>query len=93
MERIHIYNEPPDIETLRRIARLLPNGVKDLISTRGRKYRELGLAGKELSDEEWFSWIEKEPWLLRRPIITDGAKALVGYSEKGLQEFIADIER
>ena len=37
---------------------------------------------KELSDEEWLDWIEKEPRLLRRPILTDGERVLVGFNEK-----------
>ena len=43
---------------------LLPGGVADLISTRGRAYRELGLADKSLSPQEWLDMIEQHPRLL-----------------------------
>lgn len=80
-ERVHIYNDPPDRETLKRLASLLPGGAADLVSTRGRAYRELGLAGKSFSDDEWLDLIQEHPRLLRRPIITDGRTVLVGYKQ------------
>ena len=60
---------------MEKIAGTLPGGVGELISTRGRKYKELGLAGQRLSDDEWYRLIEKEPRLLRRPILWDGQRA------------------
>ena len=79
---MHIYKNPPDRETLGRFASRLEGGARALIGTRSRVYRELGLQDKELSDEEWLDWIEKEPRLLRRPILTDGERVLVGFNEK-----------
>ncbi len=87
-ERVHIYNDPPDRATLQRLASLLPGGVADLISTRGRAYRELGLADKSLSPQEWLDMIEQHPRLLRRPIITDGQKVLVGYKQAEYEESV-----
>ena len=77
--KVHIYNDPPDRQTLVKLASRLEGGLASLIATRGRAYRELGLKDKNLSDEEWLDWIEKEPWLLRRPILTNGEKVLVGF--------------
>lgn len=77
--KVHIYNDPPDRQTLIKLASGARDGLSSLIATRGRAYRELGLKGKSLSDEEWLDLIEKEPWLLRRPILTDGEKVLVGF--------------
>lgn len=79
--KVHIYKEPPDRETLRQFASKLEGGARALIGTRGRAYRDLGLKDKQLTDEEWLDWIEKEPRLLRRPILTDGQTVLVGFSK------------
>lgn len=80
--KIHIYHEPPDRQTLLQIAAGVDGGLSSLIATRGRAYRNLGLQGKEFSDEEWLDLIEKEPWLLRRPIVTDGKTSLVGFKKE-----------
>jgi len=79
VDKIHIYNNPPDRHTLLKIAAGVEGGLAALIGTRGRAYRERNLQGQELSDDQWLDLIEKEPRLLRRPIITDGTRALVGY--------------
>jgi len=81
VNKVHIYNNPPDRAEIQRMASKLEGGVKQLIGTRGRAYKELGLAGKELSDEQWLDLIEETPRLLRRPILTDGERVLVGFSE------------
>lgn len=79
--KVHIYNNPPDRATLKALASKLPGGVQALVGTRGRAYKELGLEGRSLSDEEWLDLIEKTPRLLRRPILTDGETVLVGFAK------------
>lgn len=92
MKRVHIYNDPPSREELERMARALPGGVRELIGTRSRKYKELGLAGKSLSDEEWHRLIEEEPRLLRRPILWDGERAIVGFDREKYEEQVGPGE-
>lgn len=81
-DKIHLYNNPPDRQAILKLASGVEGGLASLIATRGRAYRDLGLKGKELSEEEWLDLIDKEPWLLRRPIITDGEKVLVGFKKE-----------
>lgn len=78
---VPIYQEPPAREEIEAMASRLEGGVHELVGTRSNKFRELGLKGKELSDSEWVDWLVKEPRLLRRPILTDGEKVIVGFSE------------
>lgn len=61
-----------------------PAGVRGLVSERSVRYRELEMAGKELSDEAWARLLAEEPGMLKRPIITDGNHVLVGYDETQL---------
>ena len=89
-ERIHIYDNPPSRAELEKIASLLPGGVEQLIATRGVAFRELGLAGKALSPNEWLDLIEAHPRLLRRPILTDGTRAIVGFKRPEYETLAGD---
>lgn len=88
MEKIHIYNNPPDGERLREFASLHDEGIQGLVSTRGRKYRELGLADRKVEDEEWYELINEEPRLLRRPLLTDGSRVIVGFDKDLYEELV-----
>lgn len=83
------YSDMPTEDEIRELAKLLPGGVRDLISPRSRRFRELGLAGQELSDEEWIALLAREPGLWRRPITVRGQRAVVGWDEKALTDLLA----
>lgn len=80
------FTEPASEEEIRALARLLPGGVRDIVSERSRRFKELDLAGKELSDDEWVRLLAREPGLWRRPIAVKGTRAVVGYNEQALRE-------
>lgn len=60
----------------------------DVLSTRSRPYREMGLAEKTLSDEELLDLMIEEPRLLRRPLVIRDGAAVVGHNEAKLRELI-----
>lgn len=62
------------------MARLAPGGEADLVSRRSVRYRELGLAHQDHSPAQWRSILSREPMLLRRPLLTDGARLVIGYN-------------
>jgi arsenate reductase (glutaredoxin) len=70
---------------LRAIARA-SGGIDGLLDREGAPYREKGL-GHMLFDPE--EELLKDPLLLRRPILRDGARALVGFDEKAWKAFLA----
>ncbi len=54
-----------------------------LFNTRGTKYRELKLKELNLDDKGKISWMAKENYLLKRPVIEYGDnKVLVSYDEE-----------
>lgn len=83
-ERRYFTDRPTEDEILE-LAKLLPGGIDDIISTRSRRYRELELADKELTEEEWVRLLATEPGLWRRPIAVKGDKTVVGYNEDALR--------
>lgn len=62
--------------------------VGDVLSTRSRPYREMGLAEKDLPDSEILDLMVEEPRLLRRPIVIRDGRAVVGHNEAALRELI-----
>ncbi|MFO7266288.1 MAG: arsenate reductase family protein [Limnochordales bacterium] len=79
------FTEPATEEEIRDLARRLPGGVRDLVAERSRRFKELNLAGRELSDEEWVRLLAREPGLWRRPIAVKGQRVVVGYDEEALR--------
>lgn len=62
--------------------------ASDVLSTRSRPYREMGLAGKDVTDDELLDLMIEEPRLLRRPIVVRDGEAVVGHNEAKLRELI-----
>jgi regulatory protein spx len=90
LEEHHIGNDPPSRAELARIAAALPGGARDLLATRSRRFRELGLDADRLTDDELLDLLAREPRLLRRPILWDGRRAAVGAAEADLRRVLAD---
>lgn len=80
------FQDLPTEEEVRHLASLLPNGVYDLIATRGRRYKEMELEGKELSEDQWVQLLTREPGLWKRPVAVRGRQVVVGYDEEALRE-------
>lgn len=83
------FTEKPTREELEGLARRLPGGVRDLLSTRSSRLKELDLAPDELDDEAILDLLTREPKLLRRPILTDGERVIVGLDRKAFADMAA----
>jgi regulatory protein spx len=82
----HIWNEPPSRAELAELARLV-GGPEALLSRRSTRWRELGLEGQPLAPDAILDLLAREPRLLRRPIVTDGRHAAVGFNRDALAAF------
>lgn len=65
--------------------------IKKFFNTSGVKYKELGLKDKlnTLSEEELYHILGSDGMLVKRPIVTDGKRVLVGFKEKDWEEAFA----
>lgn len=61
-------------------------GMDRLFNTKGTKYKTLGLDYKAMDEKTKTEWLSKEPLLIKRPVIEDGEKLIVGYDEKVYEE-------
>ena len=87
-EAIDIVEAPPsraEIEVLYKNSDL---DLKKFFNTSGQKYRSLGLKDKlkDATEEEMLDILATDGMLLKRPIVTDGVKATVGFKEETFEE-------
>ncbi len=83
-EERHIVENNPTAEELKKWIEMSGYPVKKFFNTSGMKYRELGLKDKlpEMSDEEKIELLATDGMLVKRPILIDGDRVLVGFREK-----------
>jgi len=69
------------------VLKLSENGFEDIISERSKIVKESNVDFEAMSINELADYIIEHPTMLRRPIITDGEKLLVGYNEDEIRMF------
>ena len=58
---------------------------REALSTRSRAYRDLGLAARDVSDDELLDLMVAEPTLLKRPLVVTPAGSVLGYKKAELE--------
>lgn len=84
----NIFSEPLTKEELMNILRMTENGTEEIISTRSRAFQQLKVNLDDVSIDELLDLVEKNPGLLRRPIIMDDRRLQVGYNEDEIRRFL-----
>lgn len=77
-ERLDYFIDPLSKRKLRDLLKKMDLGPRELLRTREKKYKELGLKNPELSDESILDALVKNPELVQRPIIERGDRAVLG---------------
>ncbi len=80
---IDITEAPPSANALKKILKYAGMDIKKLFNTSGVQYRELKIKDQLplLSDAEKFDMLANNGRLIKRPIVTDGKKATIGYTK------------
>lgn len=65
-------------------------GLDTLVNRRGRKWKMLGLADKELTDNDLFEVLLEHQTMIRRPVLRWGEAVLVGFDEDALEQFVRE---
>jgi arsenate reductase len=73
------------LKTLLRKAGLSP---KDVLRTKEDLYHELGLAKKQLSDDELLDLMVKHPDLIQRPIVEKGDQAILARPADSIKKLL-----
>ena len=79
----HIVEENPTKEELTEWISVSGYPVKKFFNTSGMKYRELGLKYRlpQMTDEEKIELLATDGMLVKRPLLIDGDRILVGFKE------------
>ncbi len=64
--------------------------VESIFARRSPSLKKLGLADKELSDDEMIKLMLQEPKLVRRPLIKVGNRLMIGSGNAAVAEAIAE---
>ena len=80
----HIVEDNPTEEELTEWIRMSGLPAKRFFNTSGMKYRELGLKDRlpDMSEEEQIRLLAGDGLLVKRPLLIDGERVLVGFKEK-----------
>jgi arsenate reductase len=85
-----IFKNRFTVEELRSLIQRI--GVKpiELVSRRSRPFQDLGLADRDLNDEELLKLMVQHPALIRRPLMVRGNRGVIGFDQNGLSELLRD---
>lgn len=84
----NIFANPLNKEEIMQVLHMTENGTEEIISTRSRTFQNLKINLDDLSIDQLIDLIEKNPSLLRRPIIMDDRRLQVGYNEDEIRRFL-----
>ena len=84
----NIISDPLNREEIIHVLRMTEEGTEEIVSTRSKAFQELNIDLDDISMNELIDLIEKNPSLLRRPIILDDRRMQVGYNEDEIRRFL-----
>ncbi|KAF0385009.1 transcriptional regulator SpxA [Pediococcus acidilactici] len=83
----NIFSEPLSAAEIKQVLQLTENGTEEIVSRRSKVFQELDVDLDDLSLKQLIDLIEKNPGLLRRPILVDDKRLQVGYNEDEIRRF------
>ena len=85
---INYYEKPFTQAQLKNLLKKAGLSPKDILRTKEDIYKELGLAKKNLSDDEWLDVMVAHPDLIQRPIVEKGEKVILARPAESLKRII-----
>ncbi|WP_303788502.1 arsenate reductase family protein [Ruminococcus flavefaciens] len=84
-----IKENNPTVSELKEWYKISGLPLKKFFNTSGLLYKSMDLKNKlpEMSDDEQIELLASDGMLVKRPILTDGRKVIVGFREKEYEEF------
>lgn len=87
-----IFKERLSVDELKTLFARIGTTPGQMIATRSRPYRELGLADKSLTDAEILDLMAEYPALIRRPIVVAGSNGQVGFNRIAMEDMIGRLK-
>ena len=92
-EIINIFGKTLSRKDLMEIISKSENGTDDIISTRAKIVLENDIDFDSMTISELIAFIQKNPSILKRPIIVDDHRVQVGYNEDEISTFLPRAKR
>ncbi|GAC89664.1 glutaredoxin family protein [Anoxybacillus flavithermus NBRC 109594] len=89
----HLFRETPTREELLHLLSLTTEGIDEILATRSQSFKQLGENVEDWPLSKVVELLVKEPRLLRRPIVTDGKRLVVGYNPSALKNIAKKYRR
>lgn len=87
-KEIHLKKDHIRREDFLHILSLTENGVDDLIAKQGKTYKALQIDFNTLTLHETFDLFDKHPTLMRKPVVVDEKRLIIGYNDDEIRKFI-----
>ncbi|WP_093857577.1 transcriptional regulator SpxA [Tenuibacillus multivorans] len=84
----NIFSDSLTEDEVKEILRMTEDGTDEIISTRSKVFQSLDVSLDQMPLKDLISLIQKNPGLLRRPIILDDKRLQVGYNEDEIRRFL-----
>ncbi len=86
-EFIDITQKPPSKAALKKAIKQSGEPIKKFFNTSGKEYKEKNIKDKlkAMNENEMIDLLASSGRLIKRPVITDGQAATVGFDEEKLQ--------
>ena len=86
---VNYYERPFTKTQLKGLLKKAGLAPKDVLRTKEDIYKQLGLAKKDLSDDELLDLMIRHPDLIQRPLVEKGEKALLARPADTLKDWLA----
>jgi regulatory protein spx len=83
-----LFSERLDAGELRALFARIGISPRSAVATRSRPFAELGLAGRELSDDETIELMGQYPALIKRPVVVNGQRAVFGFNRSAIESLL-----
>ena len=87
-EERNIFSNPLNVDEIKQILQMTEDGTEEIISKRSKIFQDLDIDLDELPLQKLYTLIQKNPGLLRRPIMMDSKRLQVGYNEDEIRRFL-----
>jgi arsenate reductase len=85
---VNYYEKPFTKAQLKSLLKKAGLSPKDILRTKEDIYKELGLAKKNLSDDEWLDVLVAHPDLIQRPIVEKGETVILARPAESVKELL-----
>jgi arsenate reductase len=87
-ESVNYYETPIGVEELRKLIDKLGIAPRELLRKGEQVYRDLGLAKRDLTDDELIRLMVENPDLIQRPIVVKGSKAVLARPPENVEDLL-----